>query len=58
MSSIIEFLIGIVTAIPILDKWANEFSKQYHRYQFDQAEKKAAKEGNTEDLQKEMGREK
>ncbi len=56
--SLIQFLIQVFSAVPILDKWATEFTKAYHQHKFELAEKKARDEGNTEDLQKEMGREK
>ncbi len=54
--SMIQFLIQLVAAIPVIDKWLEQFTKEYNEYKVNRALEKAAKTGNVEDLQKEAGK--
>lgn len=56
--SLIQFLIQLAAAIPVLDKWATTFAKEWHAFKVDVAEKKARETGNVEDLQNEAGKNK
>ena len=54
--NIITILISVCQALPIVDKWVSTFVDKYNEWKFKEAELKARKESNTEDLQKELGR--
>jgi hypothetical protein len=54
--SIVQTLLAICQAVPIIDKWVGAFVTKYNEWKFKEAEEKARKESNTEDLQKELGK--
>jgi len=52
--SFIQFLVNLVAAIPVLDKWLTNFNKLMHDHKTKELEQKA-RAGELEDLQKHAG---
>jgi hypothetical protein len=52
----ITTLLAICQALPIIDKYVQQFVQAYNEHKFKEAEEKARLESNTEDLQQELGK--
>jgi UPF0716 family protein affecting phage T7 exclusion len=54
--AMITTLLAICQALPIIDKYVQQFVQAYNEHKFKEAEEKARLESNTEDLQQELGK--